>query len=452
VIDERLSVLLREACGMSLETLGETVVGVAVASRARALGIPAAAYVARVTGDSREQEELLEELVVPETWFLRDGGPFAFLAERARQGAAEGRPVLRVLSVPCSTGEEPFSIAMTLLEAVGGEAPWSVEAIDISARALRRAAEGRYRAAALRSTPLALRERYFSERGGLFEVATALRERVRFSRGNALALPRPADAAGYDVIFCRNLFIYLSAGARERLAAALLRMLRPGGVLLMGHADFIGEGLGWARTGPSSAFAHAPVAQLQSAASAASAGPADPGRVAPLRAPPAGNGLSPLATLHELTLLGPGGWGAAEAPSSRVRLVEPRASGVPAVPARAPAQPPLPSPPALVERAPGHAAQLLDDARRMADRGELEAARSLCERHVEAAPLDAAGHCLLGVVLSAMGRRAAAEACFRRATYLEPRNDEALAHLAMLAQARGDAAQAAGFRRRRRGA
>jgi chemotaxis protein methyltransferase WspC len=408
VIDPRLSALLRETCGMALESLGEAVVRLAVESRSRALGVDTAAYPARVLGDARELDEFVEELVVPETWFFRDGGPFTFLADHARRRAEEGRPVQRVLSVPCSTGEEAYSIALTLLDALPAAATWRVDALDISARALRRAAEGRYRSSVLRGTPGALRGRYFREQAGVFEVEPALRSRVHFARGNALSLPRPGDAGAYDVIFCRNLFIYLSTEARARLARALHGMLRPGGVLLMGHADSIAEGLGWARVGPPSAFAHAHAA---------------PGEV------------SPVARLASLLQASPA------PPASPTLPAAPRVVPV----ARPPSSPPGPRRTAPVEGA----AAGLGEARRLADRGELQAAVERCEEHLENNPLDAAGHCLLGVVQGALGRRSVAADCFRRALYLDPHHDESLALLALLADARGDARLAANFRRRR---
>ncbi|WP_374586298.1 protein-glutamate O-methyltransferase CheR, partial [Pseudoduganella sp.] len=187
--------------------------------------------------DEAELRELVELVVVPESWLFRDPAAFAAAVEHVRARQAEGAKIVRILSVPCAGGEEPYSMAMALLDAGVPPQGFVIDAIDISAACVARAQAGVYGRNAFRSQDLAFRERYFTALGEeTYQVDDALRARIRFSQGSILQGPL-GSARQYDVIFCRNLLIYFddptTTAAIERLSAHLA----DDGILLAGYAE-----------------------------------------------------------------------------------------------------------------------------------------------------------------------------------------------------------------------
>src|SRR5262249_5758451 len=143
----------------------------------------------------------------------------------------------RVLSVPCSTGEEPYSLALALLEAGVAPSSWQIDAVDLSPRHIERAGRGVFGEFSFRQTPPELRQRYFRRIAAGWEPEPALRALVRFRQGNLLAAFFLAGEEPFDLIFCRNLFIYLLPAARRRALETLDRLLAAEGWLCMGHAE-----------------------------------------------------------------------------------------------------------------------------------------------------------------------------------------------------------------------
>jgi chemotaxis protein methyltransferase WspC len=237
----RIEALLSRRIGLNRSSIGRSL-ELAIEARMAASGATdRAAFADRLERDSEELQALVEQIVVPETWFFRDEQPFRFLArwvasEASRSGS--GR-VFRVLSIPCSTGEEPYSIAITLLDRGLPAASFSIDAVDVSRCSLARAREGRYGRKSFRATDLGFRARHLSADGDQYRVSDAIRERVRFLEGNLVDASLLVQAAPYDVIFCRNILIYLDRPARDAALAALDRLLVDGGILIAGHADGI---------------------------------------------------------------------------------------------------------------------------------------------------------------------------------------------------------------------
>jgi chemotaxis protein methyltransferase WspC len=376
--------------GLDAGSLGPNAVEAALRARMRATGaVNRDAYLVMLRSDASEQAELVEEIVVTETWFMRDGEPFAELARLA--AAHHGAAPLRVLSVPCATGEEPYSIAITLCEA-GLMGRFSVDAIDISLRALAHAERGVYGGRSFRGESATLERRWFARVADGLSVLPEVKRHVTFRQGNLLH-PELVRGAAYDVIFCRNVLIYLQREARARAITALSRTLVPGGRFFAGHAEALNAmDARFVRSGPVSAFCY----RLEEEASRRGGASVRPRRPEP---PPA---------LRQ---------------SRTLRRNQP---GTHAKPSRA----------------------ALEDARALADRGLLEQARARVIAYLAEARLDAAAHVLLGVILEAQGDLGAARQSFERALYLEPHHEEALEHLALLHARRGEKALAAGVSRR----
>jgi chemotaxis protein methyltransferase WspC len=230
--------ILADAIGMDAASIGSDAVHESVRAAWRDSGLAdPAAFVAAVRGDDQLRQALVSRVVVPETWFFRDETPFDFLRRHALEWVRTHDGALHVLSAPCASGEEPYSIAITLLEAGLPPDRFVIDAVDVSEMLLDRARRAVYQEPALRKVADARRRRYFASTGDGWQVDDAVRACVSFSRRNlvdpAVVLPR----AAYDVIFSRNLLIYLHRAARRQLLATLGRALRPDGVLVVGHAE-----------------------------------------------------------------------------------------------------------------------------------------------------------------------------------------------------------------------
>lgn len=402
--------LLKQAMGLDAASIGSAVVRRAVQERLAACQLPdAQAYLERLGSSAHELQELIEAVVVPETWFFRDPASFAALARLVGEDgrAAQGPMDLRLLSVPCATGEEPYSMAMALLDAGFPESALRIDAVDISTRALARAQRAVYGRNSFRGSDLAFRDRYFAETAGGHSPVDAVRRPVRFRHGNLLD-GLMAEAELYDVIFCRNVLIYFDRATQDRAIAVLKRLLKP---------------RGWLFVGPSETALlsdHGFISAKLPLAFAFHKGPAAAGDAKMLRA------------VH--------------APDTAVR----RPTPVVAAPFPSAARPRLVPTPVAKPRpvATAEAPTGIDRARRLADQGHLAEAAAHCEAHLrQHGPSSEVFH-LLGLVRDASGNAEDAAEQYRKALYLEPDHHEALIHLALLLRKRGDEAGAQRLQRR----
>jgi chemotaxis protein methyltransferase WspC len=318
--------------------------------------------------------------------------------------------VLRVLSLACSTGEEPYSIAMALLDTGLGPQHFCIDAVDISQKALYWARGAVYGRHSFRGDDLVFRERYFERSHQGYRICERVRDMVTFRHGNALDADLLADQEPYDAIFCRNMLIYFDEPARSRAMKVLDRLLTPEGLLFVGYAE----------TGLFLASGYVPVRYPRAFA------------------------YRKAGALHERQC-------APQSPSP-ARPRTPRDPGQQPASPHPRQWPPSPAAPGAVSRelsSPGHApASALETARRLADQGELEAAATLCESSMRAHGPSAQVYVLLGLIRQASGNAAQAEHCFGRALYLQPDHYEALIYLALLLEHRGETAMATVLRQR----
>jgi chemotaxis protein methyltransferase CheR len=183
---------------------------------------------------------LIDEVTVQESSFLRDPGQLEAIDWHRLRERAAGR--IRVWSAGCAGGEEAYTLALLATEAFAPEAaPVDVLGTDISRTAVAGAVAGRYRDRAVRGLGPVLRRRYLEKQpDGTSAVSDGLRELVRFQRHNLAHDPiPPRGEGGFDLIVCRNVLIYLTAPAVERVSRLLQRALRPGGQLVLGAADVL---------------------------------------------------------------------------------------------------------------------------------------------------------------------------------------------------------------------
>lgn len=195
----------------------------------------------RIRGSSAAYENLLERLLTQETSFFRYPAVYAalqatILPEIQERKFWKNPRTLRIWSAACSTGEEPYSIAITLCEALKFAEAWDIEilATDISRRALRHAERGVYSRRSLQNVPLGQVETYFTASKHGFQVRPRIRRMVSFAQMN---LADPSYVGKVDCLFCMNVLMYFSAERRLAVLRRLYDALEPGGYFLLGHAE-----------------------------------------------------------------------------------------------------------------------------------------------------------------------------------------------------------------------
>lgn len=241
---DEIRALVYARSGITLGEGKQALVSARVGKRMRSLGLEDfGAYLAYVKGEGGEEEvvHLLDAISTNVTSFFREPAHFDFIRDEVRGWLAAGQRRFRFWSAASSTGEEPYTLAMTLADlGADGGMDARILATDISTRVLREAQRGIYPAARAASVPADRLSRHFLRvRDGeteAFEARASLREMVVFRRLN-LALPPFPMKGPMDVILCRNVMIYFDARVRERLVAEFHRLLKPGGYLLIGHTE-----------------------------------------------------------------------------------------------------------------------------------------------------------------------------------------------------------------------
>jgi chemotaxis protein methyltransferase WspC len=404
-----IELLVLERFGLSVASLGPNTLSRAVKRRLAALGSAPDAfepYLQLLQHAAVERQELLELLVVPETWFFRDDHVWPWLA---RYAIGSWMPKhhdgpLRVLSLACATGEEPYSVSMALQDAGFPRSRLSIEAVDISLRSLERAGQGTYGRNSFRNPGVlpSVAHHFDALERGFYRLRKEARLPVRFAQANLHdpGFVERLQHRRYDIIFCRNVMIYFPKEGQKRLLGAILQLLEEDGLFFAGHSElvqFIDER--FHSTGVPMTFSfrrrRPNDRQMVIPATPTAAAPPEPVAWRPLRAP---------------------------APAA-VRAEPQPAAAAPA--GTAPQERPT-----------------LAAARAAADAGDLDRAERICEELAVALAQNAEHFVLRGVISEARGDSDQAEQHLRRALYLEPRNEEALLHLALLLERRQDPAHA----------
>jgi len=196
--------------------------------------------------DRKREEEivvLVDNLTTNETYFFRESAQLkAFSDEilpelRIRNA---GNKSLRIWSAGCSTGEEPYTIAILLLESGDWWRDWQVEIMgsDINQRVLHTARKGMYKKGSHRATPPEMLQKYFIEEGkGDYRIIDAVRQHVSFSYVNLLDPYKTSLIRDFDIIFCRNVIIYFDRNAKKKVIETFYDKLQEGGYLLLGHSE-----------------------------------------------------------------------------------------------------------------------------------------------------------------------------------------------------------------------
>jgi chemotaxis protein methyltransferase WspC len=402
---KRFEHLLRTTIGLDAESIGSTSIQRVVRLRMKRIGLSNPADYEQLLERSRaEWNEFVESVIVAETWFFRDPATVAAFVRHAMENWLPAHPFapLRLLSIACASGEEPYSLVMALLDA--GVAPdrFQIDAVDISARALARAEAGVYGRNSYRGKDLAFRSRYFQPANEGFVLLPPVRKCVRFHRGNLFSDGFLPGHPRYNFIFCRNLLIYFDRSTQRRALERIEGLLASSGLLFVGPVErpmVLSHG-----------FANADIPEAFVCREA--------GHVVSRPGVDRFVKLLPVSAGFQTN-------GAAQPPL-------PANDGLKLPPAGEPAPSVQPD---------------LETARRLADAGCLREAAEICEAYLRQSRVSAQAYYLLGLVRETSGGAGAFD-CYRKALYLDPEHYECLLQMALLLQKNGEPARARTFRNR----
>lgn len=192
-------------------------------------------YYEVLQASKQEQQFLIDAITVPETWFFRDNKTFDYLTTWAKENVKKLHNI-RVLSMPCATGEEVYSIAISLLKGGFSLNQFEITGVDITESYLKKARQAVYTSYSFRNgnQPDYM---YFEKSDWGYRVHDTLKKNTHFIHQNSLSYIKNAHNQQYDLIFCRNLMIYFSSETKKVLMTHVKRVLKDNGVLFVGHAE-----------------------------------------------------------------------------------------------------------------------------------------------------------------------------------------------------------------------
>ena len=395
--DFEIESLLQKAIGLKITSIGKSALDRSVQKRMRALLITEKdAYLKKLSSSTNELKELIEEVVIPETWFFRDREPFRAMTNflLTRWEPNHKNNIFRVLSAPCSSGEEPYSLAMALFNFGWPVDKFTIHGVDISRRSITKAKSGIYTDHSFRGTDLKYRSRFFTQNNNSYTLSKTIRDKVHFQTGNLLDRTFMEGLGLFDVIFFRNVLIYFDALSRHHAISTLYKILADDGILFVGHAE--------APIFNNSPFTPAPYSQA--------------------------------FAFHKKIKLKPEIDPALKQKTGKPLLKEQK---------KPPEKRLFPFPKTGQAEQPD-----LEVARELADKGKLQKATEICQAYINQYGPSAQAFFLLGVIRDAADDLSQAEKLYRKALYLDPNHKETLIFLSLLTEKTGDMTEAKNLKQR----
>ncbi len=403
IIAERL----KDAMGLHAPTVGMMTISSAIDSRMRACTIENDAhYLAHLMSTPNEMKELIEEVLIPETWFFRENQPYEYVLKYFKEAPNKK---INILSIPCSTGEEPYSIAMMLMDNHISVDLFNIDAVDIGEKNIAKAKKGQYRKNSFRAEDLSFMDKYFHEENNLFNLAGFVKNKVTFHCNNVLSESFDLGVSHYDIIFCRNLLIYFDTDTQLKMFSTLDRMLKPEGILIIGHAETIQNSNGlFVPAINSKSYVYVKkdnldksLPHIQKTRRTMSTNIPNKKSKEQPRAKPFSSSIK-----NEIN---------PQNKSSNTKRVS---------------------------------NENLDLAFKLADEGKLDDALNICNEFIDSHVESSKAYYLSGVIHDTKGDQDKANRLLHKAIYLDPNNVEALVHLSLLAEQRGEINEANRYKER----
>lgn len=394
--DFEIEALLQKVMGLKVTSIGKSTLDRSVQRRMKALSINNNdAYVDRLKSSHLELKELIEEVIIPETWFFRDREPFKAMSQFfINQWHPKHRNNLfRVLSSPCSTGEEPYSLTMTLLDSGWPADKFTVHGVDISHRSIAKAKKGLYTEHSFRGSDLSYQSKFFKKNKKIYTLNKNVRDKVHFHTGNVLNRAFMEGLGMFDMIFFRNVLIYFDALSRHQAIATLYKILADDGILFVGHAE--------ANLFNNSPFTPAPYSQAFAFHK---------------------------KTKQDIKVVAKESEEASKSHRKRKTSFTKRLFPF--------------------QKKPKAEQPDLQVARDFADKGDFLKATDICEEYLDQCGPSAQAFFLLGIIRDAVDDIGQAKKLFRKALYLDPNHEETLFFLSILAEKTGDLTEAEKLKQR----
>jgi len=416
--------LLHQKIGLNASSVGDSSIDRAIKHRLAENKLEDInQYYEMLLVNAAELAELVEEVVVPETWFFRNNTPFEAFQEYITKTVApklQADEKIRILSIPCASGEEPYSAAICLHQAGISPDRIAIDAVDISKRAITKAKRAIYGRNSFRGVDPAIQESYFRKGGAGYRLIEEIRGAVDFQHGNFLIGPLSPKDDYYDAIFCRNLLIYFDRETQKAAMEKLHRALKARGALFVGHAE-------------TSQVMRDMFVQLYSARSFGYVKVSESERRQTRRATQLPANIpeqwqSVFSQLASISHDGKSDVKKEQARQSRSKKTEPSKP----IPQSDPVQPKI----------------SLISVERLANQGKHKDAIELCQAFLKQNPQSANGYYMLGLVKDLNGEANEADVMLRKAIYLDPNHEQALVLAGLLAVKRGDIEAALSYKRR----
>lgn len=376
-------------------------------------------------GTADHTSALVKKLLVPETWFFRDSEPFRYLKTVVKERKSSG--LFRILSAPCATGEEPYSIALTLIES-DNPVYFRIDAVDINEEFIEAAKAGIYTPNSFRTDLNPEYSKYFiSDETKNSRIHPQISAHINFFTMNLLEDGIESGLSSYDAIFCRNLLIYLTKPAREKLLSKLKKLLRPDGILFTGHAEIAWFAQnGFVPVSNNKAFACRPAGADGNSAN---------------------NKNTAELVRRSLINMNTGVQTARQAlsvkPLSAVSLRRTAAEAD-----NASARPEITAVKTETIKKPAEPANNLSRIYELADKGSLHEAETECTRFLSEHEFSIDGLSLMGKIKHALNDEDGALNYFSKAIYLNPNHYDSLVYMALIYEKLGDKTKSGIFRSR----
>ena len=422
--------ILRESIGLKSDLIQDNILRVALRDLSTTLGDNPNLWLESVKTDPAIRHQFCEHFTVGETWFFRDWTPFACLkqfAEDFRNRNGSSRPI-RILSIPCSTGQEPWSMAMQFAWTGWTADQVAIDALDLNQASLAAMKTRLYKNFSRRESNQEanlMLDHYTRPLADGFEVDPQLVKYVKIHHGNILdpQLDPTGCGAKYDVIFSRNLFIYLDIPSRAKAMANLLRLLDKDGILYFGHAEgSVIEGHGLVSWNSSFTFAFTRSKSV-----------------------PVSNEVKPVR-LDRNTVVTPANAPTIPAPPKK-QNVDPKPKNFTSSGKYAESKKETP-PQKAIAPPPSGVDDQIAKAQMEADAGNLANAAILYQGLLKNQPMNGKLWRMAATVEQARGQAEEAIRMYDRALYLDPKDAETLRMLSLIRRQRGEIARAEQLERR----